>query len=63
MPPEVQSHSRQSTDTADSLREQAASCRRLASASRTRAGKSSLEALADHFEKQAVSLDPSSLWT
>ena len=62
MPPEDQSQSRQRSDTAESLREQAAACRRLAAASRTRAGKSSLEALADHFDKQAGNLDPSSLW-
>ncbi|MES2137750.1 MAG: hypothetical protein V4502_11915 [Pseudomonadota bacterium] len=47
-------------DTADSLREQAAACRRLAAAARTRAGTSSLGALADHFDEQARKLDPSS---
>jgi hypothetical protein len=45
-------------DTAESLREQAAACRRLAAASRTRAGRSSLVALADHFDSQARTLDP-----
>jgi hypothetical protein len=49
-------------DTADSLREQAAACRRLAAASRTRAGRSSLGALADHFEEQARKLDPLGPW-
>jgi hypothetical protein len=47
-------------DSAESLREQAASCRRLATAARTRAGTSSLDALADHFDEQARKLDPSS---
>ena len=47
-------------DTAESLREQAASCRRLATAARTRAGTSSLDALAEHFDEQARKLDPSS---
>jgi hypothetical protein len=49
-------------DTADSLREQAAACRRLAAASRTRSGRTSLIALADHFDAQARTLDPSSQW-
>jgi hypothetical protein len=48
-------------DTADSLREQAAACRRLASAARTRSGNSSLVALADHFDEQARKLDPTSV--
>ena len=46
------------SDTAESLREQAASCRRLAAASATRSGRTSLNALADHFEAQARKLDP-----
>jgi hypothetical protein len=45
-------------DSADSLREQAAACRRLALAAPTRAGNSSLAALADHFDDQARKLDP-----
>jgi hypothetical protein len=45
---------------ADGLREQAASCRRLAAAARTRSGTTSLEALGDHFDEQARKLDPSS---
>ena len=45
---------------ADGLREQAASCRRLAAAARTRSGMTSLEALGDHFDDQARKLDPSS---
>jgi len=52
--------SRPNADTAESLRSQAAACRRLAAASRTRAGNSSLVALADHFDEQARKLDPSS---
>jgi len=47
-------------ETAEGLRQQAAACRRLAAASRTRAGRSSLGALADHFDAQASKLDPSS---
>jgi hypothetical protein len=47
-------------DSADSLREQAASCRRLAAAARTRSGMTSLNELGDHFDEQARKLDPSS---
>jgi hypothetical protein len=46
--------------SADGLREQAASCRRLANAARTRSGMTSLQALGDHFDEQARLLDPSS---
>lgn len=56
-PDDLRSERRQS---ADGLREQAASCRRLATAARTRSGTSSLNALADHFDEQARRLDPSS---
>jgi hypothetical protein len=42
------------------LREQAAACRRLAANARTRAGRSSIEALGEHFDEQARKLDPSS---
>jgi hypothetical protein len=48
-------------DAADSLREQAAACRRLAASARTRAGNSSLLALGEHFDDQARRLDPASL--
>jgi hypothetical protein len=48
-------------DTADGLREQAAACRRLAAAARTRYGRTSLGALADHFDEQARKLDPLSM--
>ncbi len=57
--PEARRHSR---DTAESLREQAAACRRLAAAARTRAGTTSLSALADHFDDQARKLDPMSMF-
>jgi hypothetical protein len=49
-----------SRDTADSLREQAASCRRLAVRARTRQGTKALDALGDHFDDQARKLDPNS---
>jgi len=42
------------------LREQAASCRRLAAAARTRSGMTSLNELGEHFDEQARKLDPSS---
>ena len=38
---------------ADGLRDQAAACRRLAAQARTRAGITSMNALADHFDEQA----------
>lgn len=47
--------------TAEELREQAASFRRLAATARTRAGGTALDALADHFDKQARQIDPASL--
>jgi len=53
--------SRSNGKTADGLREQAAACRRLANTARTRAGKKGLDALGDHFDQQALKLDPSSL--
>ena len=57
IPVEPGSERRQS---ADGLREQAASCRRLASVARTRSGTTSLNELADHLDNQASKLDPSS---
>ena len=48
-------------DTSDSLRDQAASCRRLAGAARTRSGRTSMIALADHFDDQAIKLDAARL--
>lgn len=53
--------SRSNASAAESLREQAAACRRLANNSRTRAGKKGLDALGDHFDEQARKLDPFSL--
>ena len=44
-------------DGAEGLRNQAAACRRLAAQARTRAGTSSMRALADHFDEQARTLD------
>jgi hypothetical protein len=52
---------RSNREAADSLRAQAAACRRLAASARTRAGSTSLEELAEHFDAQARRLDPSSL--
>ena len=52
---------RQRADSADSLREQAAACRRLSVKARTRQGVKALEALGDHFDEQARKLDPSSM--
>jgi hypothetical protein len=48
-------------DSAENLREQAAACRRLAAAARTRTGMTSLFALGDHFDDQARKIDPMSL--
>ena len=48
-------------DRADSLREQAAACRRISANARTRAGTSSLNKLADQFDEQARKLDPNSV--
>ena len=48
-------------EAADSLREQAAACRRLSIKARTRQGTKALEALGDHFDDQARRLDPSSM--
>jgi len=47
-------------EAADSLREQAAACRRLSTKARTRQGTKALEKLGDHFDEQARKLDPSS---
>jgi len=57
-PPDEESVARRAS--ADGLREQAASCRRLDAAARTRSGMTSLQALGDHFDEQARLLDPSS---
>ena len=47
-------------DAADDLREQAASCRRLAGRARTQAGSTALGALGEHFDDQARRIDPNS---
>ena len=51
---------RNRSNAADSLREQAASYRRLAAVARTSAGTKSLGELADNIDEQARKLDPSS---
>lgn len=48
-------------DDADSLRDQAASCRRLATRARTGSGWAALLAVANHFETDADRIDPRSL--
>jgi len=48
-------------DAADGLREQAASCRRLARRAKTQAGGNALEAVADQFDTDARRIDPLSL--
>jgi hypothetical protein len=48
-------------DMAESLRGQAAACRRLSLKSKTRAGTKALNELGDHFDDQASKLDPTSL--
>ena len=50
-----------SEDAADGLREEAASCRRLAGRARTTTGLTALRAAADQFERDAVRIDPRSL--
>lgn len=48
---------RENPDGARGLRDQAVACRRLAAQARTRAGTTSMQALADHFDEQARQLD------
>jgi len=48
-------------DAADGLREQAASCRRLAKRARTDAGGTALNSVADQFDTDARRIDPLSL--
>lgn len=45
-------------EAADGLREQAASCRRLAARATTARGSSALTAVADHFDADARRIDP-----
>jgi hypothetical protein len=47
-------------EAADELREQAASCRRLARRARTSGGSSALTTAADQFDDDARRMDPSS---
>jgi hypothetical protein len=45
-------------ETADELREQAASCRRLARRARTNGGSSALKTVAEQFDDDARRIDP-----
>ena len=47
-------------ETADGLRDQAASCRRLARRARTGAGSIALNAVAEQFDTDARRIDPMS---
>lgn len=47
-------------DAADGLRQQAASCRRLARRARTGSGSTALNAVADQFDTDARRIDPRS---
>ena len=47
-------------EAAEELREQAASCRRLAKRARTTSGLSALTAVADQFDDDARRIDPTS---
>lgn len=47
-------------EAAEELREQAASCRRLAKRARTTSGLSALTAVADQFDDDARRIDPRS---
>jgi len=47
-------------EAADELREQAASCRRLARRARTTGGSSALKNVAEQFDDDARRMDPSS---
>ena len=47
-------------EAAEELREQAASCRRLAKRARTTSGLSALTAVAEQFDDDARRIDPSS---
>jgi hypothetical protein len=48
-------------EAADGLREQAASCRRLAGRARTTGGATALKVVADQFDDDALRIDPPSL--
>lgn len=45
-------------EAADELREQAASCRRLARRARTRGGSTALKTVAEQFDTDARRIDP-----
>ena len=47
-------------EAADELRDQAASCRRLARRARTVSGSAALATIAEHFDDDARRIDPSS---
>ena len=47
-------------DAAEALREQAASCRRLAGRARTPRGANALETVAEQFDDDARRIDPAS---
>ena len=49
------------SEAAEELREQAASCRRLAGRARTAGGSTALKAVAEQFDDDARRIDPSSL--
>jgi hypothetical protein len=48
-------------DAADGLRQQAASCRRLATRARTPAGSTALNTVAEQFDTDARRIDPRSI--
>lgn len=48
------------SDAADELREQAASCRRLAGKAKTSRGSEALNVVAEHFDEDAGRIDPTS---
>lgn len=48
-------------EAADALREQAASCRRLAGRARTPRGATALKTVADQFDDDARRIDPGSV--
>ena len=48
------------TESAEELREQAASCRRLARRARTPGGSAALTTVADQFDQDARRIDPTS---
>lgn len=49
------------SEAADELREQAASCRRLARRARTKGGSTALTGVAEQFDNDARRIDPNSI--